>query len=85
MKDKVTKTVRRVIKTADYETVEVVNSIEREIEYANDAEYATKVGALRTDAATQVADDLSMVCEKLGVSEKRVFVKSNRPMPDALR
>lgn len=85
MKEKITKTFRRVIKTADYETVEVLSSVEKEVEYSTDAERATQITKLRDDATNQLVDDITMICDKLGVSEKRIHVKSNRPMPAALR
>jgi hypothetical protein len=73
--EKVSKTFRRVIKTADYETVEVVNTVEREIEYATAHERTDKVEAISREATAELASDLAAVCKRLGVSEKRVSVR----------
>lgn len=84
MKEKITKTFRRTIKTADYETIEVINSVEKEIDFSTDAEKSTIISKMREDATQQVADDLNMICDKMGIGEKRVFVKSTKPKPSFL-
>lgn len=73
--EKISKTFRRVIKTADYETVEVVNAVEREIEYATARERMDKVEAITHEATAELAADLATVCKRLGVSEKRVSLR----------
>jgi hypothetical protein len=78
-KEKVSKTFRRVIKTADYETVEVVNTLEKEVEYANRHERSEQIGALSRRAVDELAVDLNSVCDRLGVSEKRVSAHRGRP------
>jgi hypothetical protein len=73
--EKISKTFRRVIKTADYETVEVVNMVEHEIEYSSALERLNKMEAMTRQATEELAADLAAVCKKLGVSEKRVSVR----------
>jgi hypothetical protein len=73
--EKISKSFRRVIKTADYETVEVVNNVEREIEFTSAVERSAKVEAISQQATDELAADLAAVCKRLGVSEKRVSVR----------
>jgi hypothetical protein len=75
MPDKVTKTFRRVVRTGDYETVEVISSMERECSTPEDFDQ------LRQDATEQLVDDLDTILDKLGLEEKRVKVTSKRPRP----
>jgi hypothetical protein len=69
--ERISKTFRRVIKTADYETVEVVNNVEREIEFTSAVERSSKVEAVTQQATEELAADLTAMCKRLGVSEKR--------------
>jgi hypothetical protein len=73
--EKISKTFRRVIKTADFETVEVVITVERQIEYATALERMDKVEAITREATAELAADLAAVCKRLGVSEKRGSVR----------
>lgn len=77
--EKISKTFRRVIKTADYETVEVVNNVEREIEFTSATERSSKVESVSQQATEELAADLIAVCKRLGVSEKRVSVRQWQP------
>lgn len=81
MSDKITKTFRRVIKTGEYETVEVISSIEREITDTDKMSYNLRIHELRDEATDQLVEDLNMIVDKLGVSEKRVKVTSPRSRP----
>lgn len=85
MSDKITKTFRRLIKTGEFESVEVINTVEREIDTVTNVpgshQYDEQVNYLRDQATDQLVEDYNMICDKLGVSEKRVTVKSNRPRP----
>ena len=79
---KVTKTVRRLIRTADFESIEVTNTIEKEI--AEDAQREKNLQALREESANILKQDIDYITGVLGISEKRVFVKANKPLPSAL-
>jgi len=73
--EKIAKTFSRVMKTAEYENVQVSVTVEREIEFQTAEERAEQVDAMRRQAAEELADDLRAACEKLGVSDKRVLVR----------
>lgn len=77
--EKVSKTFRRVIKTADYETVEVVNNVEQDITFDCAMERTQKIDALTRQATEELAADLAALCKRLGVSEKRVSVRQWQP------
>lgn len=84
MKDKITKTVRRLVSTAQYESVEFVTTKEREIEYINEADRAAAENDLRVQITQDLVSDINYVMDALGLEEKRVFGKSSRPRPSAL-
>ena len=85
MSDKISKTFRRLIKTGEFEPVEVISTIEREINTTEHIpgshQYDEQVNYLRDQATDQLVDDLNMIVDKLGISEKRVKVTSTRPRP----
>lgn len=81
MTEKITKTFRRLIKTGDFESVEVISTDEIVIEYTNDADRDEQISEFSDRLTTQLIEDVNMILEKLGLEEKRVFVKSNRPRP----
>jgi hypothetical protein len=77
--EKISKTLRRVIKTADFETVEVVNNVEREIEFTSAVDRSSKVDAVTRQATEELAADLAAMCKKFGVNEKRGSLRQWQP------
>lgn len=84
MKDKLTKTVRRLIRTADFESIEITNTVEREVEYSTSSEKVFAESQLRQEVAETLKQDIDYIMGILGISEKRVFVKANKPVPSAI-
>ena len=77
----VTKRFARKIQTSQFENLEVVSGLEEEILYTDEHDLQIKIDALRTKALNQFMADFAEISNKLGVEEKRVFVKSPKPDP----
>ncbi len=73
--EKIVKTFARVMKTAEYENLQVSVTVERDIQFQSSDERAAQVEAMRRQATEELVDDLRAACEKLGVDSKRVSVR----------
>lgn len=84
-KDIITKTIRRLINTASYESVEFTNTITREMSYVNDSERQGQHQKIRDEMEETLKEDISQVMAALGLSEKRAFVRSQNSIPSILK
>jgi hypothetical protein len=69
---------KRTIKTGEFQSVTIENGFDEEVTYRTQEELDARRAELRDEAMQQVVDDLKMFLEKLGATEKRVFVKDAR-------
>lgn len=81
MVERIQRQFRRLVRTGDFESVEVVATIDREIDYTNADDRRIQIQMLMENETDQMVFDLNMVLDKMGCSEKRIMVKSNRPRP----
>jgi hypothetical protein len=84
MKEHIVKSMKRHIATAQFEWIEFSVNREREIDYTDETERKVQEDKLRTDITAELEGDIEYVMSRLGLQEKRVVVKSDRPKPSAL-
>lgn len=82
---RITTTFRRTEKTADFCSVAVDAGFDEEVTYNSEEELDARRKELREKAIAQVIDDINTFKARLGVEEKRVFVKQNQSRPADLK
>lgn len=76
---------RRSEQTAQFFNVTVEGGFDEEVTYSSQEELDARRKELREKAMDQVLDDLAHFKSRLGVEEKRVFVKQPQSRPADLK